>query len=120
MPRKVESLKLSCIVELLPDPASRITLAERVDRNGVPLSRIDWRVNQQEQHTVCRAAELTARRRATEQVQVIIFSADDYCNAAPNSGLIHSRWVFLNCGGGSDFDGPRWQPGAGPPLSPVG
>jgi GMC oxidoreductase len=60
MPRKVESLKLSCIVEQQPDPASRIMLAERVDRNGVPLSRIDWRVNRQEQHTVRRAAELTA------------------------------------------------------------
>jgi hypothetical protein len=41
-------------------PASRVMLAERLDRNGVPLSRIDWRVNQQEQHTVRRAAELTA------------------------------------------------------------
>ena len=51
-------LRLSCAVEQRPDPASRVTLADRVDRFGMPLSRIDWRIDSQEQHTVRRTAEL--------------------------------------------------------------
>ncbi len=58
LPRKVLDLRLSCTVEQRPDPASRVTLADRVDRFGMPLSRIDWRIDGQEQHTVRRMAEL--------------------------------------------------------------
>ncbi len=58
LPRKVLDLRLSCAVEQRPDPASRITLADRVDRFGMPLSRIDWRIDGQEQQTVRRTAEL--------------------------------------------------------------
>ena len=60
LPRKVLGLKLSCTVEQRPDPSSRVTLGERVDRFGVPLLRVDWRVNEQEQRTVRRMAELVA------------------------------------------------------------
>ncbi len=58
LPRKVLDLRLSCTVEQRPDPASRVTLADRVDRFGMPLSRIDWRIDGQEQRTVRRMAEL--------------------------------------------------------------
>jgi choline dehydrogenase-like flavoprotein len=52
LPRKLEKLELRCIVEQQPDPASRVTLSTRADRFGVPLSRIDWKVNEQEQRTI--------------------------------------------------------------------
>jgi choline dehydrogenase-like flavoprotein len=52
LPRKLDRLELQCIVEQQPDPESRITLSDRVDRFGVPLSRINWRINHQEERTV--------------------------------------------------------------------
>ncbi len=58
MPRKLHLLMLTAAVEQRPDPDSRIMLAERTDRHGMPLSRIDWRVHEHEQHTVRRTAEL--------------------------------------------------------------
>jgi choline dehydrogenase-like flavoprotein len=57
-PRKLDRLGLTCIVEQRPDPDSRITLAGRVDRLGMPLSRIDWRISDQEQRTVRRMGQL--------------------------------------------------------------
>ena len=35
-----------------------MTLSSRLDRHGVPLSRVDWRINEPEQRTVRRTAEL--------------------------------------------------------------
>ena len=52
MPRKLDRLELLCIVEQQPDPESRITLSDRVDKFGVPISRINWKINQQEERTV--------------------------------------------------------------------
>ena len=60
IPRRLEGLELNCTVEQRPDPDSRVVLSNRVDRHGVPLSRIDWRVNSHEQHTVRRTAKLVA------------------------------------------------------------
>jgi hypothetical protein len=34
--------------------------------------------------------------------------------------LLNNVGVFLNWCGGFELDGPRWQPGAGPLLRPVG
>ena len=58
MPRKLDGLELQCIVEQPPDPDSRITLSDRVDRHGVPLPKVHWRINEQEQHTARRTTEL--------------------------------------------------------------
>ncbi len=60
LPRKLEGLELDCTVEQQPDPNSRVTLSHRVDRYGVPLSRIDWRISDQEQRTIRRTATLVA------------------------------------------------------------
>ncbi|MEU0503240.1 GMC family oxidoreductase [Nocardia sp. NPDC005998] len=58
LPHKLDRIELRCMVEQLPNPDSRITLTDRTDRLGVPLPRVDWRVNPQEDSTVRRAAEL--------------------------------------------------------------
>lgn len=60
VPRKLLELGLNCTVEQRPDPDSRVTLADRVDRHGMRLSRVHWCVNEQEQVTVRRMAALTA------------------------------------------------------------
>ncbi len=58
--RKLDGLELNCIVEQRPDPDSRVLLAERVDGHGMRLPRLDWRINEQEQHTVRRTVRLVA------------------------------------------------------------
>ncbi|WP_067829092.1 GMC oxidoreductase [Nocardia inohanensis] len=60
LPRKLELVELRCMVEQAPDPESRITLSDRVDRFGMPLPRVNWRLSAQEDRTVRRAAELLA------------------------------------------------------------
>jgi choline dehydrogenase-like flavoprotein len=58
LPRKIDQLNLTCIVEQRPNPDSRVTLSNRTDRFGMPLSRIDWRTSDQEAETVKAIARL--------------------------------------------------------------
>lgn len=61
VPRKLESLGLDCMCEQLPDRDSRITLSDKRDRFGMRLSRVDWRIHEEERHTLRRMAELVAQ-----------------------------------------------------------
>ncbi len=58
LPHKLDRLNLVCMAEQMPDPNSRVTLADSRDRFGIRHSRIDWRVNEMEHRTVRRMAEL--------------------------------------------------------------
>jgi len=58
--RRLKAIFLSCMTEQIPDPDSRITLSDRKDRFGVPLSRIAWKVNEAEERSIRRTAELVA------------------------------------------------------------
>ncbi|WP_045876811.1 GMC family oxidoreductase [Pseudofrankia sp. DC12] len=49
-----------CLVEQEPDPASRVTLSDRMDGLGVPISRVDWRVSERERISAGRLAGLLA------------------------------------------------------------
>ncbi|WP_162958276.1 GMC oxidoreductase [Nocardia yunnanensis] len=60
LPRKLEHVELRCMVEQTPDPASRITLSDRLDHLGMHRARIDWKVSDQEDRTVRRAAAMVA------------------------------------------------------------
>ncbi|MBF6171779.1 GMC oxidoreductase [Nocardia blacklockiae] len=60
LPHRLAGVELRCMVEQQPDPASRITLADHVDRLGMPVARVDWKINAVEDATVRRAAELAA------------------------------------------------------------
>jgi choline dehydrogenase-like flavoprotein len=51
-PRKQKRLELRCIVEQRPSPESRVMLSNQVDRYGIPLPKIDWRVSEQEVQTI--------------------------------------------------------------------
>jgi len=46
--RKLDSLGLIATSEQRPDPESRITLSDVRDAFGLPISRIDWRIDRQE------------------------------------------------------------------------
>ncbi len=59
LPRKILGLDLEGIVEQTPDPASRITLSDRLDRFGIPLPRIDWKIGDLEQRSLATVAKLT-------------------------------------------------------------
>jgi choline dehydrogenase-like flavoprotein/nucleoside-diphosphate-sugar epimerase len=62
IPRKLEALDLDCMCEQRPDRASRVMLSERRDRFGLRLSRIDWRIHEDEPRTMRRMAELVAEQ----------------------------------------------------------
>lgn len=53
-----ERIDLYALSEQLPDPESRVTLSDQLDPLGVPLPRIDWRLHDEEYHTVHRLMEL--------------------------------------------------------------
>jgi choline dehydrogenase-like flavoprotein len=58
LPRKLAKVTLEVMCEQVPNPDSRITLSNRHDRLGMRISRIDWRVSEEEARTMRRMAEL--------------------------------------------------------------
>ena len=60
LPHKLTGLWMDAITEQRPDPASRITLADRKDRLGVPLARVDWRIGDDERRSIVRIAEIVS------------------------------------------------------------
>jgi choline dehydrogenase-like flavoprotein len=62
LPRKVDKVTLEVMCEQMPNPDSRITLSSRRDRLGMRISRIDWRVSEEEARTMRRMAELVVNQ----------------------------------------------------------
>ncbi|MGU3330870.1 GMC oxidoreductase [Methylobacterium mesophilicum] len=58
--RRLSSHDLHAIVEQVPNPDSRVTLGDALDFNGVPISRIDWRVHPLEKQSVVMLAKYFA------------------------------------------------------------
>ncbi|MCO7220226.1 FAD-dependent oxidoreductase [Klenkia sp. PcliD-1-E] len=54
--RLLREVELHVIAEQVPDPDSRITLSDRTDRHGVRLPEVHWRIGEQDERTVHRAA----------------------------------------------------------------
>lgn len=59
--RRLRALHLMGMTEQVPDPASRVTLSSQTDRLGVPISRIDWKINALEERSLRRLAEIAAQ-----------------------------------------------------------
>ncbi len=57
MPHKLFAYDIHGITEQAPNPESRITLADSVDRFGVPRAAVDWKVGVLEATSLMRAAE---------------------------------------------------------------
>jgi choline dehydrogenase-like flavoprotein len=62
LPRKLDQLHLTCMSEQRPDPNSRVTLSDRRDCFGQRLSRVDWRVHEQETRTIRRMAQVVSEQ----------------------------------------------------------
>jgi choline dehydrogenase-like flavoprotein len=59
---RLTRVELHCILEQIPDPASRVTLSEdKTDALGMPLSKIDWKVSDTERRTARRMTELVCK-----------------------------------------------------------
>jgi choline dehydrogenase-like flavoprotein len=59
LPRKLAEVTLEAMCEQAPNPDSRVTLSNRRDRLGTRISRIEWRVSEEEARTIRRMAQLT-------------------------------------------------------------
>ena len=53
-----KEMRLDCWVEQAPNISNRVTLAERTDALGMPISRIDWRIGELERRSVLRLGEV--------------------------------------------------------------
>jgi choline dehydrogenase-like flavoprotein len=62
IPRKLDALTLVAMCEQRPNPESRLTLSDRRDRLGMRITRIDWRVSEEEGRVLRRIAELAVEQ----------------------------------------------------------
>lgn len=72
--------RLEVVAESSPRADSRVTLSERRDRLGLPLARVDWRVNPGDYWSMLRSLQLMARElgsRSRGRVQPTIDIAQD-------------------------------------------
>lgn len=58
---KASRIDLYCLVEQLPDPESRVTLSDRKDALGMPLSKLNWKINQREKQSIQRLGGLISK-----------------------------------------------------------
>jgi choline dehydrogenase-like flavoprotein len=60
LPHKLIGISVDGITEQAPDPANRVSLADRSDKLGVPLARVNWRVGDVERRSLARAGQIAA------------------------------------------------------------
>jgi choline dehydrogenase-like flavoprotein len=60
LPHKLKGLFIEGISEQRPDPESRITLSTQCDTLGVPMARIDWRIDIESRRSLMRLGHLLA------------------------------------------------------------
>lgn len=58
LPHKLTGIDIDAITEQRPDPLSRLTLSEQFDPLGVPVARIDWRIDEQATRSLIRVGQL--------------------------------------------------------------
>jgi choline dehydrogenase-like flavoprotein len=58
LPHKYSGLHIDGITEQRPDPDSRITLSDRRDALGLPMARIDWRIDDDARRSLIRLGHL--------------------------------------------------------------
>jgi choline dehydrogenase-like flavoprotein len=60
LPHKLTGLVIDAISEQRPDPESRLTLSSKTDALGVPLARVDWRIDDDARRSIVRFGNLLA------------------------------------------------------------
>lgn len=89
---KLDRLAIDCLVEQVPDPDSRITLASRKDEFGMPLPRIDWKISDLERRTVAELAMAFSKemmRAGIQPPEEPQWLADGALDAIPFSDMAH-------------------------------
>ena len=86
--RRLRRIDLDVMVEQVPDPASRISLSEKLDPLGMPLSRIDWRIGEQERRTVMQLG-LTIQRALAQKMLPSVDLAPWIRDGKPEEAIFH-------------------------------
>jgi choline dehydrogenase-like flavoprotein len=60
LPHKLAGLVIDGITEQRPDPESRITLSDKSDALGVPIARVNWRIDDEARRSLIRLGHLVA------------------------------------------------------------
>jgi choline dehydrogenase-like flavoprotein len=60
LPHKLSGLRIDGITEQRPDPESRITLSDKCDALGVPIARVNWRIDNDTRRSLIRLGHLLA------------------------------------------------------------
>lgn len=60
LPRKFKGVRIDGITEQRPNPESRITLSSNCDALGMPMARVDWRVDYDARRSLIRLGNLLA------------------------------------------------------------
>jgi choline dehydrogenase-like flavoprotein len=55
---KADRIELWCLCEQQPNPDSRVMLSDKTDRLGMPLSKLNWQISEQEKRSVQRLGNL--------------------------------------------------------------
>jgi choline dehydrogenase-like flavoprotein len=58
LPHKLKGITLHGITEQCPDPESRITLSDKCDPLGMPIARVNWRVDDEARRSLIRLGHL--------------------------------------------------------------
>ncbi|HUO22076.1 MAG TPA: GMC family oxidoreductase [Caulobacteraceae bacterium] len=87
LPRKIKGVGVEAICEQAPNPESRIALSDTVDGFGVPLARVDWRINPIERDTLIRLAKLAQQALADAGLGQLNL-ADWVADEAPERAVI--------------------------------
>jgi choline dehydrogenase-like flavoprotein len=89
--RPVHGFLLNHMSEQVPNPQSRVTLAEERDALGVPLVRLEWRVTRQDIRTIIRAQEILDEELRRAGVGRVHIDLDD--DAPPPR--LHGGWHHM-------------------------
>ena len=65
LPHKLTGIDIDAITEQRPDPQSRVALSETLDPLGVPVARVDWRIDDQASRSLIRIGQLIKQQFAS-------------------------------------------------------
>ena len=83
LPHKLTGLVIDAITEQCPDPESRITLSQKTDALGVPLARVDWRIDNDARRSLVRLGHLLAGGVSARRVACATVGGMDYRRPPP-------------------------------------
>lgn len=92
MMHRSDELRFDVMVEQRLDPESRVTLSDKLDRHGVPLPRVDWKIGSTEVQSVKRLAQAMVSefgRNALPQPHLVDWIAWDEDAKAAFTDMAH-------------------------------